>query len=394
MKKYLYISSAFLLSLASCASDITGEPDMPQEEAEVNKIRFTTNVEATRGYTTGNGTLTSMFVTATFAKDDDPTDENPSLYYSDVEYARKNGVYNSVNGTYYWPGFMPLNFYAYYPSKSDLGARDLSDLKLVEITPNTKISKQVDFVTAKGSGSNTNAAVQLDFSHHLAWLEIKAKNGNAAYTFNIKGFVLANFKSQANYDMRYTDVEGKSGWELLSSTDNYMMTYESAIRMDGSKPDEEYNLMNLNNPSNNDKHALLIPQTLNPWVPKDRNTDKSRAYIGVLLQIVSNDGNHQVYPTEEHKYGWAAIPVDFTLEEGRKHVITLDFSKGAGVVGPGLGIDPNGDNDGLSESEIDKKVSDDHIGEDILGKQAAVEASVSEWNKTSIPIGIDMKETK
>lgn len=102
-----------------------------------------------------------------------------------------------------------------------------------------------------------------------------------------------------------------------------------------------------------DGNAMLLPQTTIAWKPdyetgdetdtnkvNTHNGDKG-SYIAVLLQITNKDRSLVLYPFtdqvgngETPKFAWAAVPVAFTWEKGKKYIYTLDFSNGAGYVDP------------------------------------------------------------
>lgn len=378
------------MGLSACSNDPLDDPDSGNI-TDNKEIQFFVN-EETRSHEAAMGTLDSFYVTSTFAEsldEDLQLNYHPSIYFSDVMYTKRksDGAFISANGTYYWPGFRPLNFYAHYPSLEELDASIVTDLVIYDIKPKTKISEQFDFVVAKAHGSNTTGEVALSFNHCMSQVEIRAKNGNSAYTFNIKGVVLGNFVSDANYDMKMAGSDTESGWDLTSSRYSYRSTDDFPIILDGRSPSTEIILIGKDG-INNTGPAYIIPQTTIAW-----NKDKANntgSYIGVLLQIWTNDGRSLVFPNDVNHYAWAIMPIEMEFKRNHKHVITLDFSKGAGVVGPELGVDPNGDNNGLTDAYIDMDIAKEHLGEKILGNEAKVSASITGWDSEVINYPIEM----
>lgn len=353
MKKGLIFAAAVAgIAMTACTNDEVMDLNVQNDEISFRAVMDT------RGSETMINHLDSIYVTST-------TDDS-SIYFSDVQYANDgSGDYHCTSGTYQWPGFKTLNFYAHYPSTKALHAK-ANGTVLVGIQPSKKISEQYDFVTATATGDKSySGGVSLMFSHNMAQVEILAVNTNPAYTFLIKGVKLGQFASNASFDMKNIGTD-KNPWQLSSERSDYTITYSDPIQLNGKNSDP----LSLMNEKGN---AMIIPQKLDAW---NKDTASHGAYIAVLLQIRAAS---QVYPNATGKYAWAAIPVDFKLEAGKKYQFTLDFSNGAGVVAPPDDFKNEGDSEGSVEGIVDNDMANDHLGESILGGEVKVIPGMGEW---------------
>lgn len=303
----------------------------------------------TRATETTTSTLQKITVTAI-----DAENEN---YFTDVEFSKK-GSYFTSETPYYWPvDGSTLNFYAYSPAATDLGATVTitnASKKLTNYVPATDVSEQQDFITATASGSKSNEAtgVALTFKHQLSQIEIKAKNTDDTHVYKVQGVRIAQPVSKATFDF------GTSTWELGSDKATYEVTYKGSEKTLGSSA---VSIMKTDG-----DNAMLIPQQLVAW---DSDSDKSNtnkgAYLSVLINITEDDGD-PVYPTEAGQYGWAAVPIDTNWEAGKRYIYTLDFSNGAGKVDPDV---PEGG------------------GDDILGSPIKFSVEVDTWKPADDPSG-------
>lgn len=354
MKKGLIFAATVAgIAMTACTND-----EVMDLNVENDEISFRT-LMATRGSETTITQLGSIYVTSI-------TDDS-SIYFSDKQYAIDGeGHYHCTSGTYKWPGFKTLNFYAHYPSTEALNAT-AKGAALEGIQPSKKISEQYDFVTAAATGDKTNKdGVSLMFSHNMAQVEILAANTNPAYTFLIKGVRFGNFQSNASFDMTKTGTD-TNPWRLTSAKSDYTITYSTPVQLTG-KDSETKSLMN------GKGNAMLIPQQLTPW---DGTSSSHGSYIAVLLQIKADS---QIFPNAAGKYAWAAIPVDFKLEAGKKYQFTLDFSNGAGIVAPPETFTNDGDNEGPLDNVVDNDMAKDHLGQSILDGEVTVIPGIGNWD--------------
>lgn len=338
----------FLFFLAAAAMTACSQDETTDVVGKGQQIDFRTAM-GTRATETTTSTLQKITVTAI-----DAENEN---YFTDVEFSKK-GSYFTSETPYYWPvDGSTLNFYAYSPAATDLGATVTitnASKKLTNYVPATDVSEQQDFITATASGSKSNEAtgVALTFKHQLSQIEIKAKNTDDTHVYKVQGVRIAQPVSKATFDF------GTSTWELGSDKATYEVTYKGSEKTLGSSA---VSIMKTDG-----DNAMLIPQQLVAW---DSDSDKSNtnkgAYLSVLINITEDDGD-PVYPTEAGQYGWAAVPIDTNWEAGKRYVYTLDFSNGAGKVDPDV---PEGG------------------GDDILGSPIKFSVEVDTWKPADDPSG-------
>ncbi len=120
------------------------------------------------------GRMSQIYVTALTERDEN--------LFSDLLFSKESSTSFFIsNPAYHWPGDgSNLTFYAYSPSKNDLGGTltiNSTTQKLTDFSPATDITDQKDFVTIKTTGNKTNetTGVQLQFEHRLVQIEVKAK---------------------------------------------------------------------------------------------------------------------------------------------------------------------------------------------------------------------------
>ncbi len=247
-------------------------------------------------------------------------------FFTDAEFT-KNEQFFTSDPAYFWPSDgSQLSFFAYSPSKDELGATvtiNSTTKTLADFQPATAIAAQKDFIaaTATGSKADEGSGVHLAFGHKLAQIEIKAKNGNEGYVYKVVGVRIGKPVSKATFDF------GTSAWMLGSDKSNYEATYA------GSEKTLTATAASLMAAAND--NAMLIPQQLTKWDSEnDKTNTAAGAYLAVKVQITTAAGA-RVYPAAAvGDYDWAAIPVDTKWEAGSKYVYTLDFSNGAGFVDP------------------------------------------------------------
>ena len=301
------------MAFASCAKDTVKEVNTGRA------IDFRVAAQS-RATETTTANLTTFYVTA--------INESGSNYFTNAAFTKVDEYFCS-SPAYYWPGSEELNFYAYAPSATSLGATVTinKDTKIIEgYAPAVDITDQKDLVTAIATGSKEDEAsgVALTFNHQLSQIEIKARNANEGYTYKIKGVRLA--QPVALGDLNLATGE----WDLSNEdTDKavYQVTYSNTVTLNKFAQ----NIMRAEG-----DNAMLLPQQLVAWNPETDPTNANKgAYISVYAQIKTADGA-KVYPKteEEDAYAWLAVPVDTKWEAGYKYVYTLDFTDGAGYTDP------------------------------------------------------------
>lgn len=324
MKKstLLFTLGVALLGMTACSQE-----DEVKLSSARRAIDFRPAIES-RATETTNANLSSIFVTGLVGD---------SLYFENVNFSKGSDSYFTSAKDYYWPGDnSTVNFYAYSPSTTELGA-DVNvtpatastpfGMTLESFTPAEDIADQVDFITANASGTKSAdeaSGVELTFNHQLSQIEIQAKSSNDNYVYEVKGVRIGRPETTGTFDF----VTSK--WTLDDWHETTVYTSSCPQVTLTSDP------VSIMGPSGN---AMLIPQTLTPWSPKDDPDNVAReAYISVLIRITSKDTGLCIYPFQSEKsgrqYAWASIPLSGTWEAGKKYVYTLDFSHGAGYVDP------------------------------------------------------------
>ena len=305
MKKIVFLMGIAAVAFASCAKDSVSEANLGKA------IDFRVAAQTRAGETTTDN-LDCFKVTALTA------DAKESNYFTAVTFNQEGTFYSSAPDFYYWPNTGSLKFYAYSPV--DLAGVSVSkDGKTVTgFAPAADVADQVDFITATATGDKTNetTGVALNFSHELTQILAQAKNTNAAYTYTIAGFKVANVVGKGDFD--FTKAEN-NGW-TLSTEDTDVKSYEvtfDPIVLSGTAE----SLMG------GKGSAMLLPQQLTAWT-KDATAG---TYFAVLAKVQTSTGT-VVHPTNTtDEYGWLAVGVDTEWKAGYKYVYTLDFTTGAGT---------------------------------------------------------------
>ena len=348
MKKQIMFMAMTAMLIASCSSDDVVSTNTGRA------IDFRTSV-GTRGTETTTANIDTFWVTA--------IDEAGDNYFSKQEFTKDVGFFTS-SPVYYWPAGT-LNFFAYSPSETDLGATVTinKDTKtLADFSPAAKIADQKDFVTATASGKRTDnetKGVKLTFEHQLSQIEIKAKNSNTGYVYKVVGVRIGKPVSKGTFTF------GANTWALTTKEKaNYEVEYATTPRTLAADAATMMGTANNN--------AMLLPQQLVAWASAtDKTNNANGAYIALKIQITTKDGA-RVYPAKGD-YDWAAVAIGTNWEAGKKYVYTLDFSNGAGKVDPEKPqpVDPT---DPFKP------------GEDILGKPIKFTVTVAPWTSADQPV--------
>ena len=350
MKKQIMFMAMAAMLIASCSSDDVVSTNTGRA------IDFRTSV-GTRGAETTTANIGKFWVTA--------IDEAGANYFSKQEFT-KDGEFFTSSPLYYWPAG-ELNFVAYSPSETDLGATVTinKDTKtLADFSPATEIADQKDFVTATASGTkagNETSGVALTFAHQLSQIEIKAKNANTGYVYKVVGVRIGKPVSKGTFTF------GTNTWALTTTEKaNYAVDYTAAPR---TLTAEAATMMSTAN-----DNAMLLPQQLVAWTPEtDKANTNNGAYIALKIQITTKDGA-RVYPAKaKGDYDWAAVAINTNWEAGKKYVYTLDFSAGAGKVDP-------------EKPEPTDPTDPFKPGEDILGKPIKFTVTVTDWVPADQPV--------
>ena len=333
MRCFLLAGMAIMACL-SCTKDIV---------LNVNRgaaIDFTVAAH-TRAHETTTSNLETFYVTAV-----DPRQANN--YFTDVAYIKSGEIFHS-SPTYYWPGDgSELDFYAYAPSATDLGASvsiDRGAQRLIDYSPAADISQQHDFITATTTQGRMETSVPLEFRHALSQIEVRAKNTDGGHIYKVKGVRIAQVASKGSYDFN------SGQWTLGDEKEVYEVTYGDARVLD------EYGVNLMMEQGDN---AMLIPQQLVRWdAENDRTNVAKGAYISVCVNITTSSGA-AVYPLDKNEYAWLAVGIGTDWQAGNRYIYTLDFTRGAGFPDP----------------------TTPDIGNSVFGDEIHFDVDVSDWNET------------
>ncbi|WP_034778580.1 fimbrillin family protein [Bacteroides gallinarum] len=327
MKKQIFFLAVAAIAMASCSQD---------ETIDINEgkgIGFRTSADKiTRGTETNNSNITQFYVTA--------FDTEGDKYFADQPFTGTQNTMFTSDPLYYWPGDNSLlTFRAYAPDAKTIGGTMSLNLAngnntLSGFSPATVIANQVDLIYATATGNKENnetTGVQLNFSHMLSQVSIKAINNNKGYKYNVKGVKIANVKKQGDlsFDKAVSENDKASAWSNFSTEKtSYTVTYNTAI----SLGETAKSIM-----TKDGDNAMLIPQQLTAW---DGTNGDTGTYLAVLVNIETKSGA-QVYPkydettaVDTEKYAWVAVGIDTKWEMGNHYIYTLDFSEGAGKPEP------------------------------------------------------------
>ena len=361
MNKAIYIYAAAALTLASCSSD---EVIRQAERADTISFRGVVGLN-TRAVNMTQDKLENegMYVT-TFTPDGE-------RLYGETQYTLTGGAWVS-NPPQKWGGNSQLSFFLTSPKLSEW-ATDFeltADNKAQEllITIGENISTQKDYVVAYLPNANKdefNKPTEAHLKHLLSSIEIKAKNTNDAFRYEVKGIRLNGVNRKA-----FVNFLTESASYSAIDTRTYELTYSTAVTLNG----ESQSLMG------SAQNAILAPQpkegTLAHRWDGSAPALSTQSYISVLVNITSKYGA-QVYPAGGG-FGWVAIGLPYEWESGKKYVYTLDFSDGAGRVDPNPG------------DAVHPGVGDPALGKPILGKRVKFGIAVSPWGdggSTDVTLG-------
>ena len=361
MNKAIYIYAAAALTLASCSSD---EVIRQAERADTISFRGVVGLN-TRAVNMTQDKLENegMYVT-TFTPDGE-------RLYGETQYTLTGGAWVS-NPPQKWGGNSQLSFFLTSPKLSEW-ATDFeltADNKAQEllITIGEDIPTQKDYVVAYLPNANKdefNKPTEAHLKHLLSSIEIKAKNTNDAFVYQVKGIRLNGVNRRASVNF----LTESASYSAID-TRTYELTYSTAVTLNG----ESQSLMG------SAQNAILAPQpeegTLAQRWDGSAPALSTQSYISVLVNITSKYGA-QVYPAGGG-FGWVAIGVPYEWESGKKYVYTLDFSDGAGRVDPNPG------------DAVHPGVGDPALGKPILGKRVKFGIAVSPWGdggSTDVTLG-------
>lgn len=357
------------MMLASCSNDEV------VEQAQENAISFRSMMGTnTRGVVADVSNLNTLCVTAY---------QGTNLYLDNIIYQKDGtGFFNSAK-PYYWPETGELTFTVLSGNWS--GTRDFTSSTeqwMRNVTINDDIAKQEDMTYVSNvtgtKAANGKVGVPLEMKHALAQIQISAKNENKNYAYKVKGIRIYSALGGGDFDFKNEE------WHTNGTYMCYETTYDTPI-------DLTETVQSIMGKAGN---AIVLPHIVEAWdgkqssggsfeIPLSLNPADQNAvvgsYISVLVNIQMKLGA-TVYPDKVGGYAWAAIPVSFEWEKGKKYVYTLDFTNGAGKVDP---MDPGTDWDASK---------DPAKADPILGGLIRFGVTVSEWGTDDK--NVDLKDSE
>ena len=355
-KKTMFLMPVAAMLLASCSND---------EVVETNTgtpIDFRIGM-ATRAIETTVTNLPSIYVTAF-------NDDGGNSFFDEFKKKDVTAEYRSEQKHYWLGDGKTMQFYAYAPSKEELGVTpDITPTsqKLDDFVPASQASAQKDFITAYATGTeaaNGSTGVPLHFEHRLSQIEVRAKNSNTNYVYKVKGVRISEIKSKGTFDFKVKT------WDLKQENANYWATYDTPVTLGG----EMKSIMDKESSTTN-SNVMILPQTLTAWDKSENNTNKG-AYLAILVNIETRDGGI-VFPAAKGQYSYVSVPISQTWNAGKKYVYQLDFSNGGGLVSP-----PVNPTDGTDEGSGDGWTP----GEPVLGQEIFFTVEVTNWVEEVKPI--------
>lgn len=311
MKKNLLFVAAFAMAMASCSNDEV------MEMTQSNSISFRSSLENVSRAVTTAGNLTSFQVYSY---------EGSTEYFTDVVTPNdEKTIWNTQNGTYYWPIGNTLSFFGYAPTslRPTINSTSLS-------IDNYTVNGSDDFLVAYTKEAIGPNSVPMNFRHALSQIVIQAKNSSSIYTVEITGVKIANIKNKATFTFKPNESTSTQDSPLDASVwDEYSNQLESYSR--------SYNVSLAPNASAtsliNDNPFLLLPQQLTDATFQDGETG---SYISVTCKIYKENGANDVviFPSEEG-YAETAVAINTKWEPGKKYIYTLNFMGDSDSAGGG-----------------------------------------------------------
>lgn len=378
MKKQLFWMFGAALALTSCSND---------EQVAVNpanEITFRTAV--TRATTSdiygndeGNAQLkTTGFYVDAYIVENEGSSTSDHHHIQNEKYTYQDDAYKKEGGdAHYWTiNEKYIVGQAWASSYEDIMSVTSTDKAsyTYNVTVNTNIAQQKDFITAGICKSKDNAitsGIPLEFEHRLTQVGIRVNN-NSEYKIEIAGAKLGNVYTgngtltasatinesgnpTATWKYEFSNLTTKGSYEVIYNTNTVTMG------KDESKALPDTNALGAN------AFFMLYPQTITTW---DKSTTISDdytegAYIALLAKMTHEEsgsyGDFPFYPNAEQKdktytdYGWVYVPVPaVTWEANKCYVYTLTFTNTAlGYTKEGSSIGTTGQKDeGVSFSEV------------------------------------------
>lgn len=246
-----------------------------------------------------------------------------SKVYIDNERLQYIGGAWTIN-KYFWLPDTHLDFFAEVVA----GNGDMNNFTKTDATNYTfgytvpaDIAKQYDYIYAV-SLNKYREEIPLNFTHALSQIVFTASVAEN-WRVEIKSITIHNVSSTGTFSYETGQWTGQS-----TASSSYKFELATVKTFDGISPAATLQAAN-------DDRLLLMPQTLNPWVPKEGD---------VRYNITSADSEHKSYveieckikhPTETNYYAGTAdsygkiyAPIAGTWLPGKKYIYELPFGYG------------------------------------------------------------------
>ncbi len=316
MSKLVFLSFVSFAGVlfSACTRDMTvlQREDRSRTEPETELISFSAGFGSqTKAVETTAANLSSIYVSS-FG----------DTAFEDVEFSKGTGRFYNSATPYYWPEAGNLSFFAYAPSKAELGGEWTVGQTVRQVrnfSPKVRISDQADFVVAFATGNRTDhgkSGVTLNFFHVLSQVRVLAKNTNPDISVRVAGMRIGSVGSMATLSASTT---GFYSWSTSPSLEDYSITIRNPLTLSSSP----VSVMGT------EGSAMLIPQSLTAWDSDNDKTNTGRgAYLALYVNI-TKDGS-VVCPRNggADSFAWVAVPIGSIWEPGRNYVYILDIAGG------------------------------------------------------------------
>lgn len=337
MKRIIFGAMA-AAALLACSKDQVIEQNRANDEIAFSVVADN-QTKASAVYC-ANNLLPEFDVAATYS---DGT--NTSWYFQNDHIVYQNSAWKNTTTTRYW-STGTHDFYAIYNGTMELSAiGETPAAPTVDFKPQTTVAAQKDLLYAVATGkTKTTNAVVLNFRHALSQIEFRAKNTNAQLYVEITGVrvgqtpgegtftypTVSTAEQFVDHTQTSTHTYTTGTWEVKTPTD-YAVAFD-AVKVEGTSSAVSLTLSTDAKGETRDfaNSMLLLPATTNAWTPAKGETSFDGTYLAVNCKIYNVAG--EKYQTGDVCLynGWAAMPVAFDWQPGKKYIYTFIFGEGNG----------------------------------------------------------------
>ena len=264
--------------------------------------------------------------------------DDGTIFFKNVNIKRNGTAWDSE---YLWPNY-DLNFGAYSPvSYKENVSIDKDAFKFTGVKIAQKLADQQDLIVAYNKHPESGKKVQLAFDHAFFAVDFKAKVVNPNLKYEIIAVKLCNLKSKGDFTMPTAATTVEDGndankifdykaWSNLSEPASYINRLDAAdaVVLDSKTTEPQF--------IKNDAcgYFMPIPQYGKAWdtmYTGANGNGNGGTYVSILCRISQSDnaGNYNViYPKDDTKYGFAALPIEQVFQPGKKYTIVLSLDGG------------------------------------------------------------------